>query len=56
MTESETSDAHVQKLKLAMAWNKYDLVVSDIFNESEKIQWTASYNMRFEFLIRNSFK
>ncbi|CAF1378060.1 unnamed protein product [Rotaria sp. Silwood1] len=40
MPKHEISDAHVQKLKLAMAWNKFDLVVSDMLIENVKTQWT----------------
>ncbi|CAF1621290.1 unnamed protein product [Rotaria magnacalcarata] len=40
MPRHEASDAHVQKLKLAMAWNKFDLAVSDMFIEDNKILWT----------------
>ncbi|CAF4047534.1 unnamed protein product, partial [Rotaria sp. Silwood1] len=41
MPKHEISDAHVQKLKLAMAWNKFDLAVSDmLIDENVKTQWT----------------
>jgi hypothetical protein len=41
MNEPEISDVHVQKLKLAMAWKRFDLIVSDILNKNRKIQWTV---------------
>ena len=42
MPKHEIYDAHVQKFKLAMAWNKFDLAVSDMFIENVKTQWTVS--------------
>ncbi|CAF4606820.1 unnamed protein product [Rotaria sp. Silwood1] len=40
MFKQEESNVYVQKLKLAMAWKKFDLAMSEIFNKNNKISWT----------------
>ncbi|CAF4729630.1 unnamed protein product, partial [Rotaria sp. Silwood2] len=40
MLKHKIPDAHVQKLKLTMAWNKFDLAISDMLIENVKAQWT----------------
>lgn len=39
-------DVHLQKFKLAMAWNKFDLAVLDLFNENNKTFWTVRMKIK----------
>ncbi len=50
-TEKGKSEIRMEKLKLAMAWNKFDQVSTDLLNEKEENRWTVSLLRSFSLFF-----